>query len=173
MFKASHRPPSHLEKCPLCALKASATSLFGVRGHNQPLAQGSCRDTGSRRWPARPPTCPAPPWLHGQCPSDSDKGWLPFPRFTSLVSAARTVMFIPSPKQASWMLALGKRWLAGQAFPGTLSRPPEQDPGAQSPQRAPGGRLPALHSDPAWFRRLHFCSQERTGSRGLRPTANF
>ena len=120
-----------------------------------------------------PPTCPAPPWLHGQCPSDSDKGWLPFPRFTSLVSAARTVMFIPSPKKASWMLALGKRWLAGQAFPGTLSRPPEQDPGAQSPQRAPGGRLPALHSDPAWFRRLHFCSQERTGSRGLRPTANF
>ena len=37
--------PSHLEKCPLCALKAaSANSLFGVRGHNQSLAQGSCRN---------------------------------------------------------------------------------------------------------------------------------
>ena len=128
---------------------------------------------GSRRWPAWPPTSPAPPCLHGQCPSDSDKGWLPFPRFTPSVSAARTAMLIPSPKQARWMLALGKRWLAGQAFPGTLSRPPEQDPGAQSPQQAPGGHLPAFHSDPAWFQRLDFCSQERTRREGLRPTADF
>ena len=46
LFKTSQSLLSHLEKCPLCALKAaSADSLFGVRGHNQPLAQGSCRDS--------------------------------------------------------------------------------------------------------------------------------
>lgn len=123
---------------------------------------------GPRRWPAWSPTCLVPPWLRGQCPSDSGKGWLTFPRFTSSVPAARTVMLIPSPKQASWMLALGKQWLAGQVSLGTLSWPPEQDPGAQCPQRAPGHRLPAFHPGPTCSDGLHFCSQEKTGRGGVR-----
>ena len=75
--------PSHLEKCPLCALKAASANSLGSEDIISHWPKAAAGTAGSRCWPAWPPTPPVPAWLHGQCPADSDKGQLTFPRFTS------------------------------------------------------------------------------------------
>ena len=66
LFKTSQGLLGHLEKCRLCALKAaSANSLFGVGGHNQSLAHGSCRSSWAQALASLASHLPGPslaPW---------------------------------------------------------------------------------------------------------------